>query len=89
MGVAAVGALTLGVDAIDGGIFDGAAGGDLSGGGDFSGGDDFTGGGGEVDAQTAVDANAAQLAMEQQGQENAMMLLDPVGTECKFLDLPI
>jgi hypothetical protein len=28
-----------------------------------------------------LEANAAQLAMEQQGQDNAMMLLDPPGTE--------
>ncbi|KAH7360359.1 hypothetical protein BKA65DRAFT_473514 [Rhexocercosporidium sp. MPI-PUGE-AT-0058] len=106
VGIVAVGALALGVDAVsDGGLFDAAAGagggdwggggGDL-GGGDFSGGGadgDFGGGGGDfgggdmgggesvMDAQTAVDANAAQLAMEQQGRENAMMLLDPVGTE--------
>ncbi|KAH6720198.1 hypothetical protein BKA61DRAFT_651712 [Leptodontidium sp. MPI-SDFR-AT-0119] len=71
-------------------------GGGDSGGGDFGGGEDFSGGGGDfsggdfggdmgggesaVDAQTAVDANAAQLAIEQQGRENALMLLDPVGT---------
>ncbi|KAF1364309.1 hypothetical protein EJ07DRAFT_151599 [Lizonia empirigonia] len=84
IGVAAVGALALGVDAMDGGIFDGAAaagGGDFGGGGDLSGGGDLGAGdwsGG--DTQTSIDANAAQLAMEQQGQQNALMLLDPPGT---------
>ncbi|UPX12060.1 WW domain-containing protein wwm1 [Ascochyta rabiei] len=82
IGVAAVGALALGVDAMDGGIFDGAA---TAGGGDFGGGGDFSGGDWAVgDAQTSLDASAAQAAMEQQGQENALMLLDPPGTTCKF-----
>ena len=87
IGVAAVGALALGADAMDGGIFDGA---ESAGGGDFGsggGGADFSNGdwsGG--DAQAALDANAAQLAMEQQGRENAIMLLDPPGTTCEFFD---
>ena len=69
---------------------------DGGGGGDFGGGDAGafgSGGGGgyeagayegeesAMDAQTAVDANAAQLALEQEGRNNAMMLTDPVGTE--------
>jgi hypothetical protein len=94
IGVAGIGALALGVDAA-GDMFSGAeglAGGDWSGGGgDFSGGGgDFTGfegsgdAAGVMDAQTAVDANYAQHAMEGIGQENSSMLLDPVGTECKF-----
>jgi hypothetical protein len=44
---------------------------------DGGGGDGLRGGGGGE----SLDANAAQLAMEQQGQENALMLLDPPGTE--------
>jgi hypothetical protein len=98
IGVAGIGALALGVDAA-GDMLSGAAGMDAAVGADFSGGGgDFTGGGGDftgggfeggdatgaMDAQTAVDANAAQLAMEGIGQDNAQMLLDPVGTECKF-----
>lgn len=82
IGVAGIGALALGVDAA-GDMFSGAEA--LGGGGDFTGGG-FEGGdaAATMDAQTAVDANAAQLGMEQVGQENAVMLTDPVGTECKF-----
>ncbi|KAH7093670.1 hypothetical protein FB567DRAFT_178182 [Paraphoma chrysanthemicola] len=95
IGVAGIGALALGVDAA-GDMLSGAAGMDAAVGADFSGGGgDFTGGGGDfsgggfegdnaagaMDAQTAVDANAAQHAMEGIGQDNAQMLLDPVGTE--------
>ena len=87
IGVAGIGALALGVDAT-GDMFSGA---EALGGGDFSGSADFSGGGYEggdaaavMDAQTAVDANAAQLGMEQMGQENALMLTDPPGTTCKF-----
>lgn len=81
IGVAGIGALALGVD---------AAGDMMSG---ISGMEAFDGGGGGfdasgMDAQTAIDANAAQLGMEQMGQENAMMLLDPVGTTCKFSYFP-
>jgi hypothetical protein len=83
IGVAGIGALALGVDA-GADMFSSAEG--LAGGADFSGAD-FSGGGdaaGVMDAQTAVDANFAQLSMEQIGQENASMLADPVGTTCKF-----
>ncbi|KAH7082635.1 hypothetical protein BKA63DRAFT_135922 [Paraphoma chrysanthemicola] len=95
IGVAGIGALALGVDAA-GDMLSGAAGMDAAVGADFSGGGgDFTGGAGDfsgggfeggdtaaaMDAQTAVDANAAQHAMEGIGQDNAQMLLDPVGTE--------
>ncbi|XPS81728.1 WW domain-containing protein wwm1 [Ascochyta lentis] len=86
IGVAAVGALALGVDAMDGGIFDGAA---AVGAGDFGGGGDLSGGDGDWaagDAQTSLDASAAQLAMEQQGQENALMLADPAGTTYTVVD---
>lgn len=83
IGVAGIGALALGVDAA-GDMFSGAeglAGPDFSGGGFEDGG----GGGGEVmDAQTALDASNAQLTMEGIGQDNALMLLDPVGTTCEF-----
>ena len=73
---------------------------DGGGGGDFGGGDagafGSVGGGGyeagayeggesAMDAQTAVDANAAQLALEQEGRNNAMMLTDPVGTEYELV----
>lgn len=75
IGVAAVGALTLGMDVADGGLFDGAAA-TGGGGGDWGAG---------MDAQTAVDANAAQNALALQGQENASMLADPPGTTCRFL----
>ncbi|KAK0101477.1 hypothetical protein ONS95_006647 [Cadophora gregata] len=66
----------------DAAAFDSSTGSGL-GGGDTGG---FENGGYEgaestIDSQTMVDANAAQLAMEQHGQENSMMLLDPVGTE--------
>jgi hypothetical protein len=89
IGLGAIGALALGVDAIDGGLFDGAGADTSSMGGDFSfgGGEDFSGGGGDVALDsTAVDASYAQLAMEAQGQENALMLLDPVGTEYVMVD---
>jgi hypothetical protein len=87
IGVAAVGALALGVDAMDGGIFDGAA---AAGGGDFSGGGgDFSGGGYEgMDPQTAVDASAIQADIALQGQENALMLADPPGTTCEYFRFP-
>jgi hypothetical protein len=78
IGVAAVGALALGVDAI------GDAGAAAFGGGDFSGGGDWGGGGADFGGAESVDASAAQIAMEQQGQENALMLLDPPGTTCEF-----
>ncbi|CZT49706.1 uncharacterized protein RSE6_10588 [Rhynchosporium secalis] len=73
--------------------FGGGGWGDVGGGGDYGsgGGEEFGGAGdggdGEsvADAQTEVDANAAQLAMEQAGRENALMLLDPVGTEYETL----
>lgn len=78
IGVAAVGALALGVDAI------GDAGASAFGGGEFSGGGDWSGGGAEFGDAASVDASAAQIAMEQQGQENAQMLLDPPGTTCEF-----
>lgn len=74
----------------DAAAFDGGGGGDF-GGGDAGGFESGGGGGYEagayeggesaMDAQTAVDANAAQLALEQEGRNNAMMLTDPVGTE--------
>jgi hypothetical protein len=80
------GAAFSGGEAFSGGDFGGGdMGGDFSGGGDMGGGDvgggdyDVTGDG--VVDQTDVNANFAQLAMEQQGQENALMLLDPVGTQ--------
>lgn len=80
IGVAAVGALALGVDAV------GDAGAAAFGGGDFSGGGDWSGGGGvEGGTSEALDASAAQIAMEQQGQQNAQMLLDPPGTTCECL----
>jgi hypothetical protein len=84
IGIAGVGALTLGIDAASG-LCDGAG---AAGAADFSGGgDDFSGGGDDAtgvgDAQTAIDANAAQHAIEAQGQQNSSMLLDPVGTTCK------
>jgi hypothetical protein len=90
IGVAGIGALTLGIDAGED-MFSGA---EAFGGGDFSGGgEDFSGGGyeggdaaGAMDAQTAMDANAAQLNMEAVGRENSLMLLDPAGTECKYCD---
>lgn len=80
IGVAAVGALALGVDAI------GDAGAAAFGGGDFSGGGDWSGGGSvEGGTSEALDASAAQIAMEQQGHQNAQMLLDPPGTTCECL----
>jgi hypothetical protein len=94
IGVAGIGALALGVDAA-GDMFSGAEG--LAGGGDFDfggGGEDFSGfeggGGGEdaamaMDAQAAVDASAMESQIALMGQENSMMLLDPVGTTCKYL----
>lgn len=114
VGIVAVGALALGVDAVsDGSLFDigGGGGGDFggggedasgmfdSGGGDVGGGDggmfggggedgggDYGGGDGGYDAsQESVDANAARLAIEEQGRENALMLLDPVGTEYEMV----
>ncbi|KAF3038683.1 hypothetical protein E8E12_008032 [Didymella heteroderae] len=89
IGVAAVGAMALGVDAIGdagasafgGGDFGGGGGGDWSGGGDFGAGDVGAG-----SASEAVDASAAQIAMEQQGQQNASMLLDPAGTTYTVVD---
>jgi hypothetical protein len=87
IGVAGISALALGVDA-GADMFSGAEG--LSGGTEgFCGGGDFSGGGGGdaaavMDAQTAVDANYAQLSIEQMGQENASMLADPVGTTCEL-----
>lgn len=94
IGVAGIGALAIGADCA-GDMFSGAEGigGDFGGGEDFSGGgEDFSGGGFEggdagaaMDAQTAVDANAAENAMAGVGQENAQMYLDPVGTECEYL----
>lgn len=99
IGVAGIGALALGADAA-GDMFSGAeglAGGDWDGGGDFSGGGDIGGGGGDftgfegsgdaagtMDAQTMIDANNAQLEMAGIGQDNASMLADPTGTECKY-----
>jgi hypothetical protein len=88
IGAAGIGALALGVDAA-GDMFSGAEGlADFGGGGEVSGfeGGGFEGGvGGEVMVdQTAVDASNAQLMMEGIGQDNASMLLDPVGTTCKF-----
>ena len=80
IGVAAVGALALGVDAIGDAGASAFEGGDFSGGGDWSGGD-------AAGASEAVDASAAQIAMEQQGQENALMLLDPPGTTCESLGI--
>ncbi|KAF2832403.1 hypothetical protein CC86DRAFT_462701 [Ophiobolus disseminans] len=90
LGVDAAGDMFSGAEALGGGG-DFSGGGDMFGGGeDFSGGgEDFSGGGYDgggdaaaaMDAQTAVDASNAQLGMEQMGQENAMMLTDPVGTE--------
>jgi hypothetical protein len=78
IGVAGIGAIALGVD----------AGADMLSGAEGLAGADFSGGGGDaaaiMDAQTAVDANYAQLSMEQMGQENAMMLADPVGTTCEL-----
>lgn len=95
-GIAAVGAVAVGIDVADGGLFDGSwfdsfGGGDASGlegfGADGGSGFEDAGGwgdaGGYEDASAANDAVAssqAQLLMEQQGQENAMQLLDPVGT---------
>jgi hypothetical protein len=96
IGVAGIGAIALGVDAA-GDMFSGAeglmssGGGDFTGGGDFSGGGDFTGGdfsGGDAaavaDAQTAVDANYMEHAIAGMGQDNAVMLTDPVGTTCTY-----
>jgi hypothetical protein len=98
MGVAGIGALALGVDAA-GDMFSGAEGlvsdgGGGGGGGDFiisgGGGEDFTSfeGSGDagmaMDAQTAVDASAVEAQMALVGQENAMMLCDPVGTTCEY-----
>ena len=74
--------------------FDGGGGGDFGGGdagafGSGGGGGDeagaYEGGESAMDAQTAVDANAAQLALEQEGRNNAMMLTDPVGTEYELV----
>lgn len=71
------------MDAMDGGLIDGSGGG--GGGGSWS--DWGFGGGGAgdaagvMDAQTAVDANAMQHAIAGMGQDNASMLLDPVGTQ--------
>lgn len=62
----------------------GDAGASAFGGGEFSGGGDWSGGGAEFGDAASVDASAAQIAMEQQGQENALMLLDPPGTTCEF-----
>jgi hypothetical protein len=95
IGVAAVGALALGVDAMDGGIFDGATGLEDAFGGDFSGGGDaFSGGGFEggdiadaqaaAEASAAIDANVIQANFELIGGENASMLADPAGTECAY-----
>lgn len=93
-----VDAVSDGATMFDGG---GGGGGDFSGGGDFGGGDvgggdfggggeDFGGGGGDdmqavADANTDVAANAAYNEMALQGQENAMQLLDPVGTEYELV----
>lgn len=107
MGLGAIGVVALGVDVMDGGLFDSAGaadagsfggagdlggGGDMSAlesGGDFGGGGDV-GGGGDMSGgdmtQTDVNASAARIAMEQQGQENALMLLDPVGTQYETVD---
>jgi len=74
--------------------FDGGGGGVLGGGdaGAFGSGGGggyeagaYEGGESAMDAQTAVDANAAQLALEQEGRNNAMMLTDPVGTEYELV----
>ena len=74
--------------------FDGGGGGDFGGGdaGAFGSGGGggyeagaYEGGESAMDAQTAVDANAAQLALEQEGRNNAMMLTDPVGTEYELV----
>ena len=98
IGVGAIGVVALGADVLRGGLFDGGDGGLLSGGGDggmfsegdegggdggmFGGyGDGDTGGGGE-----SVEANYARLAMEQQGQENSLILLDPPGTTYTMVD---
>lgn len=82
LGLGAIGAMALGVDCMDGGLFDeGASVGDMGGGGDLGGGD--LGGGdiqGVSDASTALDANYAENSMALQGQENALQLLDPPGT---------
>lgn len=104
MGIGAIGAVTLGVDMMDGGLFDSGAsvdtssfsgGGDMSAfdsGGDFGGSGDMGGGGdtggyeGGDATQTDVNASAARIAMEQQGENNALMLLDPVGTEYERVD---
>jgi hypothetical protein len=53
----------------------------------YEGGSGFDGAaaGYEGSGQEALDAAYAQAAIEQQGQENAMMLLDPVGTTCEFI----
>lgn len=95
IGVAGIGALALGADAA-GDMFEGGGGMDFGGGGeDLSGGFESGGGGYEEgggyeagayegSGQEAVDAAYAQAAMEQQGQQNALMLLDPVGTTCEF-----
>jgi hypothetical protein len=37
-----------------------------------------------MDTQTALDANATQNAIALQGQDNAMMLLDPPGTTSEY-----
>ncbi|KAF2027346.1 hypothetical protein EK21DRAFT_114972 [Setomelanomma holmii] len=95
IGVAGISALALGVDAA-GDMLSGAAGMDAAVGADFSGGGgDFTGGGfeggnasGAMDAQTALETNAAENAMAGIGQDNAQMLLDPVGTEYTMVNDP-
>jgi hypothetical protein len=82
IGLGATAAVAIGADTMDRGLFDGGSG-DLGGGADVSSG--FEDSGSVGDSQTDLNANYAQLEMEQQGQENALMLLDPVGTEYEMV----
>lgn len=92
LGIGAIGALALGADVMDGSLFDGDGG---FGGGSGLDGDDFDGGSGEYgdgdmatrsDANTSLNANTAYNEMAAQGRENALQLLDPVGTEYQVVD---
>jgi len=92
MGLGAITAVTIGVDIMDGGLFDGAdALSGMEGGSGFEdsgmGDSGYDGSGMEGGGGESVEANAARLEMEQLGQENAMMLLDPPGTTYEMVDV--
>lgn len=77
VGLGAIGAVALGVDMMDGSLFDGAAAAD---GGSWMGlGDGGVSTDGMADSSMMA-ANETQLAMEAVGQQNSLNLLDPVGT---------